>query len=57
MAAVVTAAEATSPCGLWLWIVAWTLMVRLASEGNVQTQTVPAHTAAEREMILAAAGK
>ena len=33
------------------------LMVRLASEGYVQTQTVPAHTAAEMEKILAAAGK
>ena len=33
------------------------LMVRLASDGYVQTQTVPAHTAAEMERILAAAGK
>ena len=33
------------------------LMVRLASEGNVQTQTVLAHTAAEMEKVLAAAGK
>jgi uncharacterized protein with GYD domain len=33
------------------------LMVRLASEGYVQTQTVPAHTVAEMETILAAAGK
>jgi uncharacterized protein with GYD domain len=33
------------------------LMVRLASEGYVQTHTVPAHTAAEMEKILAAAGK
>ena len=33
------------------------LMVRLASEGYVQTQTVPAHTAAEMEKVLAAAGK
>ena len=33
------------------------LMVRLASQGNVQTQTVPAHTAAEMEKILAAAGQ
>ena len=33
------------------------LMVHLASQGNVHTQTVPAHTAAEMERILAAAGK
>ena len=33
------------------------LMVRLGAEGYVQTQTVPAHTAAEMEKVLAAAGK
>ena len=33
------------------------LMVRLGSQGNVQTQTVRAHTAAEMEKVLAAAGK
>jgi uncharacterized protein with GYD domain len=33
------------------------LMVRLVSQGNVQTQTVRAHTAAEMEKVLAAAGK
>ncbi len=33
------------------------LVVRLASQGNVQTQTVPAHTAAEMEKVLAAGGK
>jgi uncharacterized protein with GYD domain len=33
------------------------LMVHLVSEGYVQTQTVPAHTAAEMEKILAAASK
>ena len=33
------------------------LMVHLGSQGNVQTQTVRAHTAAEMEKILAAAGK
>jgi uncharacterized protein with GYD domain len=31
------------------------LMVHLASQGYVQTQTVPAHTPAEMEKILAAA--
>ena len=33
------------------------LMVNLASQGYVHTQTVPAHTAAEMEKVLAAAGK
>jgi uncharacterized protein with GYD domain len=33
------------------------LMVKLGSEGYVQTQTVPAHAATEMEKILAAAGK
>src|SRR5271165_4087644 len=33
------------------------LMVNLALQGFVQTQTVPAHTAADMEKILAAAGK
>jgi uncharacterized protein with GYD domain len=33
------------------------LMVHLASQGYVQTQTVPAHTAAEMEKVLAAAGQ
>jgi uncharacterized protein with GYD domain len=33
------------------------LMVHLASQGNVHTQTVPAHTAAEMEKVLAATGK
>jgi uncharacterized protein with GYD domain len=33
------------------------LMVRLASQGNVHTQTVRAHTAPEMEKILAAAAK
>jgi uncharacterized protein with GYD domain len=32
-------------------------MVRLAAQGNVHTQTVRAHTAAEMEGILAAASK
>ena len=33
------------------------LMVHLASQGNVQTQTVRAHTAAEMEKVLSTAGK
>jgi uncharacterized protein with GYD domain len=33
------------------------LMVHLGSQGYVQTQTVRAHTAAETEKILAAAGQ
>jgi uncharacterized protein with GYD domain len=33
------------------------LMVQLASQGYVRTQTVPAHTAAEMEKILAAAAR
>ena len=33
------------------------LMVHLASQGYVQTQTVPARTTAEMEKVLAATGK
>jgi hypothetical protein len=32
-------------------------MVHLASQGYVQTQTVPARTTAEMEKVLAASGK